>query len=229
MKEIIHLLSLTNLSLGFLSVFLSVQGHFLYAAFFMVSAAIIDIAHLSTSKLMKSDSVFGKDLNNISGMVSFAVAPAVFSYLVLFEQLAYPLTYLFLAMPLALILSGVIRTARLNSGEITSWHGMKITFNTLIPVLYIFNIFSIFLVSGWMMLSTVFMLSKFNLRSPSRKKKLGKNVELKDDYEFNNARSKYTVDTVDEDEEKQRKKFRRRKKVKEEEETPLVPLSIFGD
>ena len=228
MKKIIHLLSLANLSMGFLSVFLSIQGHFLYAAFFIVSAAVIDIAYLSASKLMKSDSVFGKDLNNISSMVSFAVAPAIFSYLVLFEQLAYPLTYLFLAMPMAFVLSGVIRTARLNSGEITPWHGMKITFNALIPVLYIFNIFSIFLVSGWMMLSAVFMLSKFNLRSPSMKKKPAKNVELKDDYEFNNARSKYTVDTVNEDEEKQ-KKFRRRKKVKEEEETPLVPLSIFGD
>lgn len=214
MKEIIHLLSLVNLSLGFLSIFLSIQGHFLYAALFMVLAAIIDIAHLSTSKLMKSDSVFIKDLNNISSMVSFAVAPAVFSYLVLFEQLAYPLTYLFLALPLALVLSGVIRTARLNSGEITPWHGMKITFNVLIPVLYIFNIFSIFLVSGWMMLSTVFMLSKFNLRSPSRKKKTGKTVELKSEYS---------------EEDKEEKKFRRRKRVKEEEETPLVPLSIFGD
>lgn len=208
MKEkIIETFPLVTLSLGLLSIFFSIQGLFLYASYLLLAAAVAGIIERTVPRLLKTGTSFGKDLTHISGALSFAVAPGIFSYLVLFEQFSPPLNYLFLILPLALGISGVTRAARLSSGQVTPLSGMGSIFNVLLPLLYLLNFFSILLVSGWMILSSVFMLSKFSLRRPFRRKKKEKNVELKGDH------------TELKDDEEEDKK----------EEAELVPLSIFGD
>ncbi len=161
----------------------------------------MDLAFVSASGISKSSDVFNRDFNNISKAVSFAIAPAIFSYTVLYKSLDGYASYLFLVLPMVLILSGIVRAARLNSGRITSWTGMRSTFNVVIPLLYIFDLFSILIVSGWMLLSPVMMLSKFNPRGSLKKRKNAKSVELGDSD----------------------------KKDEKEEEEPLIPLKMFGD
>ena len=198
-KHIANMLSLLNFSLGFLSIFFSIQGSFLYAAYFVVLAAAIDAIDGTVSRIMKINTPFGKQLDNTSDLVSFAIAPAVFSYLTL--SFDFPFNYIFPALLLVFVVSGLIRTARLNSGETTKWHGMMITFNVAIPLLYILNLFSVYTISGWLLISPIFMLSKFSLRDSFKRKKKEKTVELKS-----------------EDAEKEEKKDKN-----------LIPLSIFGD
>jgi len=206
MKEhIANALSLTNFSLGFLSIFLSLQGHFLYAAYFMIFAVVVDSIDGSVSRILKTSSVFGKELDNISDFVSSAIAPSVFSYLIFSEKLPLPMNYLFLILLLGFALSGLIRTARLNSGYSTKWHGMMITFNVVIPLLYILNFFSFYLIAGWMLLSSGLMVSKFSLRDAIRKKKKSKVLEIRTEKEESVERKE------------------------ENKEEGLVPLSIFGD
>lgn len=205
MKDFLNWISLANISLGALSIFLSIQELFIYAAYLMAMAAVMDLVFVSASGISKSGDVFSKDFNNISKAVSFSIAPAIFSYAILYKNLEGYASYLFLALPMALILSGIIRTARLNSGRITSWTGMRSTFNVVLPLLYIFDLFSIFIVSGWMLLSPVMMLSKFNPRGSLKKRKNAKSVELGDSDE--------NKDKGDKDEEK----------------TGMVPLNMFGD
>ena len=206
MKEhIANALSLTNFSLGFLSIFLSLQGHFLYAAYFMIFAVVVDSIDGSVSRILKTSSVFGKELDNISDFVSSAIAPSVFSYLIFSEKLALPMNYLFLILLLGFALSGLIKTARLNSGYSTKWHGMMITFNVVIPLLYILNFFSFYLIAGWMLLSSGLMVSKFSLRDAIRKKKKSKVLEIRTEKEESVERKE------------------------ENKEEGLVPLSIFGD
>ena len=207
-EQIANILTLTNFSLGFISIFLSIQGLFLYAAYFIIAAVAIDAVDGTVSRLLKTSSVFGKELDNTSDFVSSALAPSVFSYLILSDKLLPPFSYIFIALLLAFVLSGLIRTARLNSGQITKWNGMMITFNVLIPFLYISNFFSLYIISGWMLLSSVFMLSKFSLRDAFRRKRpKEKTLELKSESE---------------NEEPEKSKS-------EEKEEGLVPLSIFGD
>ena len=116
------------------------------------------------------------------------------------------MNYLFLILLLGFVLSGLIRTARLNSGYSTKWHGMMITFNVVIPLLYILNFFSFYLIAGWMLLSSGLMVSKFSLRDAIRKKKKSKVFEIR----------------AEEKEESVERK-------EENKEEGLVPLPIFGD
>lgn len=204
MKNFLNYVSLANISLGALSILLSFQGLFLYSAYLMAAAAVLDFAFISASGISKSTDIFSRDFNNISKTVSFSIAPAVFSYAVLFDGLEGYTSYLLMALPLALIISGVVRTARLNSGRITSWTGMRATFNVVLPLLYIFGFFSFYIVSGWLLLAPVMMLSGFNPRGSLKKKRNAKNVELKGSGETEDREEK-------------------------EEETGLVPLNMFGD
>ncbi len=202
--KIIDGLSLANLSLGFISIILAFQGFFLYSAYLVIAAALIEFSHLSGRKVLKAGSVFSKDLSIIAETVSFVLAPAIFSYVFFAQQLG-DMSYVFLVFSAALVLSGAVRSALLSSGQMTGWSGMKSTFNVIIPVLYVLNLFSLYIISGWMVLSSVFMLSRFRI-SLRKKKKSEKAVELKEDY----------ADVKEPKEE-------------EEKESPLVPLSIFGD
>lgn len=215
--KILNTLSLINLSLGFISVFLSIQGFFSYASYLIIGAALIDLAYIAGAGVTKTGEVFAKDLNNLAEFGSFALAPAVLTYMVFYGQLTGYLPYIFLAFPLALLISGALRTARLSSGKVTSWNGMKLTFNAVIPVLYLLNFFSIFLVSGWFIISSVFSMSRFNFRGSLKKKKKEKVAELKDDSpESDDYSEKY-------------RKRRERRERKKDEENNLVPLAIFGD
>jgi len=198
-NQIANILSMIILSLGFFSIFLSIQGFFLYAAYLIIVAAIIDGINALILKTLETNVEFGKALSSISGLISFVVSPAFFSYVILFQGFQFPFNYVLLALPLALVLSGTLRAARLNSGKITGWHGMKMSFNVVMPILFIFNFFSIYIVSGWIILSSVLMLSNFRIRKPSlKKKKKAKEVEIKEEPE------------------------------EEKEETPIVPLPFFG-
>ena len=207
--HIANILSLTNLSLGFVSMFFSIQGNFIYSAYMIIAAAAIDSIDGTVARLLKTVTIFGKELDGVSDVISFVAAPAIFSYMVFSETFAYPINYIFIFLLLVLVVSGVIRVARLNSGQITGWHGMKITFNTLIPVLYILGFFSVYIISGWILLSSVFMLSKFSLRDFARRKnKKDKILEIKS--------------THHQEEHKEENK-------EEDKEEGLVPLAMFGD
>jgi len=205
MKEhVANVLSLTNLSLGFLSIFLSIQGYFLYAAYFILVGALLDTIDGTLARLLKVDGSFGKELDSFGDITSFGLAISIFIVLS-FSNLEPYFFYSLIGLSLIFVISGVVRLSRFNISNLKGiFEGMPITVNGfVIPILYIFGFFTIYIVSGWLILSSVLMLSKFKIGKPSlkKKKKKSKEIELKDE--------------EPEEEEK--------------EETPIVPLPIFGD
>ncbi len=223
MKEkLINVLSIVILSLGFFSIILSMEGLFLYSAYFIMAAAILDFFISTSKRIVKVDDVFGKDLDNISDMISFALAPGIFAFLIFFNELTYPYNYVFLVFPFSLLVSGAIRTARINSGRITTMNGMKTTFNFLIPLFFVFDVFNVFLVSGWFIVSQFLMLNKFRIGLPLKKKKKSSDINLKE------IKSQYTVDDVDK-EDYATLKSSKKKEEKKDDDAPLVPLNMFGD
>lgn len=71
------LLTTVNLYWGAASIFSSISGDFTSAAYFIWAALLFDILDGSVARLTKSTSDFGKELDSLSDLVSFGVAPAV--------------------------------------------------------------------------------------------------------------------------------------------------------
>lgn len=205
MKEnISNTLSLLNLSLGFLSLFFIFQGEFFQASILVLVAVAVDCIDGTIARLLKIDSDLGKNLDNISDVVSFIVVPAIFSYFVLLKEMSFPFNYALFVLSLFFVIAGVYRTARINVTHTPGFfNGLPTTFNGLVfPGLYISNFFSIYIISGWMILSSVLMVSEFRIKRPFFKKKKKKEVvEIKDESEEDNKKDNENI----------------------------VPLSIFGD
>jgi len=200
-KQISNVLSLTNLSLGFISLFFIFNELYLYASYLMLLAVLVDMSDGAVARILKIDSDLGKNLDNLCDVFSFIFVPAIFSYIMFIHGLPTIFEYGFLVLILVFVASGIYRTARINVTHSPGFlNGLPTTFNGIVfPVLYITNFFSFYIISGWLILSSVLMLSKFKIKRLSFKKKK-KMVEIKDD-------------SVEE----------------EKENNNIVPLPMFGD
>jgi CDP-diacylglycerol--serine O-phosphatidyltransferase len=122
----------------------------------MLIAVFFDFIDGRVARYMKKVSNFGKELDSLSDLVSFGVAPVVLAF-----QTSKTIKegWIFAIIIYVLFLTaGALRLARFNLKEMNHFEGMPITVNgVIIPVLYFFELSSwypfIFLVSGVLMIS----------------------------------------------------------------------------
>ncbi|GMO35615.1 MAG: CDP-diacylglycerol--serine O-phosphatidyltransferase [Termitinemataceae bacterium] len=76
-----------NITFGLLSVFTSIDGGFINAAWFLVGALTCDILDGRIARLTKTTSDFGMQLDSLSDLVSFGVAPATLMYMLILNQM----------------------------------------------------------------------------------------------------------------------------------------------
>ena len=76
------IISLLNMSSGFLAIIFSINHEFTIAAFLMIFAIMFDSADgWVARKINRQDELgFGKNIDSLSDIVSFGVAPAIFVY-----------------------------------------------------------------------------------------------------------------------------------------------------
>ena len=76
------IISLLNMASGFLSVICSINHHFTIAALLMIVAIMFDSSDgWVARKINRQDELgFGKNIDSLSDIVSFGVAPAIFLY-----------------------------------------------------------------------------------------------------------------------------------------------------
>jgi CDP-diacylglycerol---serine O-phosphatidyltransferase len=99
-----------NMFSGFMSILTSTQGNFVLAAWFIILAASFDALDGIMARITKSTSEFGVELDSLSDIVSFGVAPSFLVYhLALFEL--QNIGILLSAFPM---IFGGIRLARFN-------------------------------------------------------------------------------------------------------------------
>ncbi|MBQ1748521.1 MAG: CDP-alcohol phosphatidyltransferase family protein, partial [Bacteroidales bacterium] len=79
-KHIPNALTCCNLLCGCVAIILALGGHFGATLFFVLFAAIFDFLDGLAARALKAYSPMGKDLDSLSDMVSFGVAPAVLGY-----------------------------------------------------------------------------------------------------------------------------------------------------
>ena len=104
------LFTILNAFCGFLSIVQTSQGNIHLAGWFILLAAIFDSLDGVMARITKSCSQFGVELDSLSDVVSFGVAPSFMVYAAYLHTLG-TIGVLIAAMPLAM---GAIRLARFN-------------------------------------------------------------------------------------------------------------------
>ncbi|MDR0501958.1 MAG: CDP-diacylglycerol--serine O-phosphatidyltransferase [Treponema sp.] len=107
-----------NMSFGILSIFSSISGDFIQAAWFLIGALACDIIDGRVARMTKTTSEFGLQLDSLSDLVSFGVAPAIMMYTLVLNQMEK----IGIAIAVLYVLCSALRLARFNvlaqSGEV---------------------------------------------------------------------------------------------------------------
>jgi CDP-diacylglycerol---serine O-phosphatidyltransferase len=99
-----------NMFCGFLSLINAASGEYLYACWLIIIAAVFDLLDGAMARLTKSSSALGVQLDSLSDLVSFGVAPAFLIYkthLFYYDSIGIILSSL-------LMIAGGFRLARFN-------------------------------------------------------------------------------------------------------------------
>jgi len=170
-----------NMLFGFASIVQSHNNNIQYAAIFIFFAAICDTLDGMLARMTKSNSDFGVELDSLSDLVSFGVAPAFMVYMSHLKQ--YDILGLFVSG--FFMLMGGMRLARFNVQLVgydkNYFSGVPIPAAALTLSAYLFNyyeynsvikpfdsaVFPLVVFLSFMMISTIkySTLPKFNIKS----------------------------------------------------------------
>ncbi|MGF7049740.1 CDP-diacylglycerol--serine O-phosphatidyltransferase [Paenibacillus sp. DS2015] len=110
-KSIPNMFTLGNLFLGMIAMMMALQGKFSMAAIMVIIAMLLDGLDGRVARALHVQSEFGKELDSLSDVISFGVAPALIMYMVTLQgmpdSLAWTVTAIF---PMC----GALRLARFN-------------------------------------------------------------------------------------------------------------------
>ena len=99
LKQLPNMFTLMNLSLGVLALILVYNNHAELAAIMVIVAMLTDGLDGRVARALNCQSEFGKELDSLSDVISFGVAPAFIIYVVALQDLppviAWPITALF--------------------------------------------------------------------------------------------------------------------------------------
>lgn len=109
--SIADLVSIANASSGFLSIVMLSMDNFILAAKFMLLAVIFDAMDgLVARKLNREDEHgFGKNIDSLSDIISFGVAPGMLLYL---TSINIGISYLSIIIALLIVICGILRLSR---------------------------------------------------------------------------------------------------------------------
>ncbi len=160
--EFPSVITLLNAVSGMISILFSISRQYKYAAVFMIAAVFFDYIDGKIARLMKKETELGVELDSLSDMISFGVAPVV---------LAFQTTknvgqgWIFAAIIYMLFLcAGALRLARFNiTKKEKGYKGMPITINGLIvPIIYFAGITAWYPL--WFLVSAILMISAFKIK-----------------------------------------------------------------
>ncbi|HAR62191.1 MAG: CDP-diacylglycerol--serine O-phosphatidyltransferase [Candidatus Margulisiibacteriota bacterium] len=95
-----NLLTISGMFCGFYSIIASINGHFLTAALIIIAAGIFDVLDGKIARLTHTTSHFGIELDSLSDILSFGIAPSLLIYLSMlkpFGKIGWMAAFLFVA------------------------------------------------------------------------------------------------------------------------------------
>ncbi len=114
-----------NLISGCIAIVMAFKGCYGWASIAIATAAVFDFLDGAMARLMKAYSAVGKELDSLSDLVSFGVAPAAMVYNILPEEYSW--------IAISIPVCGALRLARFNvdTRQTTSFIGLPIPANAI--------------------------------------------------------------------------------------------------
>jgi CDP-diacylglycerol--serine O-phosphatidyltransferase len=114
-----------NLFLGIISIIVAFQEKFEWAALLVIIGMLLDGLDGRVARMLNAQSEFGKELDSLSDVISFGVAPAFIMYGVVLHELGWVGTVITATFPIC----GALRLARFNvaTGSPNYFVGLPIT------------------------------------------------------------------------------------------------------
>ncbi|HEY4565880.1 CDP-diacylglycerol--serine O-phosphatidyltransferase [Planococcaceae bacterium Storch 2/2-2] len=160
--QLANLLTLCNLSSSVLALIAIMNEWFHIAIVLLVVAALFDRFDGIAARKYDAASDFGKELDSLSDLVSFGVAPA----LLLYQAVLVDVPMLGITATVLFVVAGAIRLARYNVTEFDgAFVGLPITAAGVIAVLSYFIIpyISAAGLAIWLLVLAYFMVSHFKI------------------------------------------------------------------
>ncbi|UHA71676.1 CDP-diacylglycerol--serine O-phosphatidyltransferase [Paenibacillus sp. 481] len=110
-KSIPNLFTIGNLFLGIIAIMLAFEEKYNLAALMIIIAMLLDGLDGRLARALNAQSDFGKELDSLSDVISFGVAPAFIMYVVAFTELNPALAWVVTAI---FPICGALRLARFN-------------------------------------------------------------------------------------------------------------------
>lgn len=110
-KSIPSLFTLGNMVLGMLAIILATEERFSLAAIMVIVAMLLDGLDGRVARALNAQSEFGKELDSLSDIISFGIAPALIMYLISFHSIPTGMAW---AVTAIFPLCGALRLARFN-------------------------------------------------------------------------------------------------------------------
>lgn len=136
-RQIPNIITLSNLVCGTLSVWQALQGNLVYAALFIFLGAIFDFFDGMVARLLKVQSDIGKELDSLSDVVSFGVAPGFIVFKLLETTLPIDMEWIkFIAMLMPALSSYRLAKFNLDTRQTTSFIGLPTPANAMVWAAY---------------------------------------------------------------------------------------------
>lgn len=110
-KSLPNLFTIGNLFLGFISIILAFNKNAEWAAIMVIIAMLCDGLDGRVARALNAQSEFGKELDSLSDVISFGVAPAFIMYVVAFTEMNTAAAWIITAI---FPICGALRLARFN-------------------------------------------------------------------------------------------------------------------
>jgi CDP-diacylglycerol--serine O-phosphatidyltransferase len=98
------------MTFGILSIFSSIDGNFIQAAWLLVGALACDILDGRIARMTNTTSNFGMELDSLSDLVSFGIAPSIMMYMLVLNTMGK----IGIAIAILYVLCCALRLARFN-------------------------------------------------------------------------------------------------------------------
>lgn len=164
------IVSLLNMISGFVSIILSMNGYFEYAATAMFFSLLFDsVDGWVARKINRNDQYgFGKNIDSLSDVVSFGVAPALFLYSVS-KTIQNSPEILVLIVSVLMVACGVLRLTRYNAIndyiDFKGFIGFPIPgISVILASYYLTGAFNIYIALVLMTIVSLFMISNFKYK-----------------------------------------------------------------
>lgn len=146
-KQIPNLLTNLNLFSGCVAIVMAFQGNFLWVVIWVLIATVFDFFDGFAARMLHAPSAIGKELDSLADIVSFGVAPAMTTFILLRDYSIYPsflnkwetlLPYTAFLIPMF----SALRLAKFNLDErqTNSFLGLPTPANALFWVSYCYGI-----------------------------------------------------------------------------------------